>query len=357
MSQTLSPTYREARQAFLAACAARGVTVSSEVHPLAGLEGEELAVDVAEIGPADAHSVVVIVSATHGVEGYAGSALQTRWLRDHIDRLPSGVAVVMVHALNPFGMSWVRRVNENNVDLNRNFVDWTVPPPHNTNYDGIADDLVPTDWSAESQEATTARLLDKATAAGLREFQTAVSSGQFHHPTGIFYGGTGPVWSHAWLRGWFAERMSGVSNVAIIDLHTGLGAWGAAELMSSEHATSLAYKRSTEWWGDVISMFDGDSVSAVLLGDWLAVAEELAPHVEMTAIAIEYGTVDIFRVLQALRADAWLHAHGDPRGANAVEIRAAVRAAFADDDPSWLATLWPPFESAVNAALDHLPRH
>ena len=357
MSGTLSANYIDAREAFLAECTARNARMTTFVHPSTGLDGEELAIDVAEIGPEDATALVVIVSATHGVEGYAGSALQTRWMSERLDQLPPGMAMVMVHALNPYGMSWVRRVNEDNVDLNRNFIGFDGGPPRNTAYDELAADLVPTDWSAESQQASTDRLIARAGAMGAREFQTAVSGGQYHHPTGIFYGGVGPVWSRRWLEQWFADRMANVERVALIDLHTGLGPWAYGELISSDSATSPAYQRATKWWGEVMSMIDGEGVSAVLSGDWLAAASEFAPHVELTSVAIEYGTVDIFRVMQALRADSWLHAHGDPKGPDAAAVRAAVRAAFADDDPGWLAALWPRFESVVDAALQHLPMH
>jgi hypothetical protein len=357
MGLSLDPTYRDAREAFLAACTERDLSVSSTTHPLSGLHGETLAVDVAEIGPRDAESLVVIVSGTHGVEGYAGSALQTKWLRERTGGLRPGVAIVLVHALNPFGMSWTRRVNEDNVDLNRNFIDFGRGLPRNNDYDTIAADLVPTEWSEDVQAATTARLVDRAMSMGVREFQTAVSSGQYHHPTGIFYGGAGEVWSHRWLRAWYAERMTKVARVALIDLHTGLGPWGYGELISSDHSTSAAYQRATSWWGNVMSMADGEGVSAVLSGDWLAAAHDFAPHVELTPVAIEYGTVDSLRVLQALRADAWLHAHGDPTGPDAPTIRAAVRAAFADDDPSWLATIWPRFDFVVTTALERLLTH
>ena len=56
-------------------------------------------------------------------------------------------------------------------------------------------------------------------------------------------------------------------------------------------------------------------------------------------------------VLQALRADAWLHAHGDPTGEAAPAIRAQVRAAFADDDPAWLAKITERFAEVSDAAL------
>ena len=61
--------------------------------------------------------------------------------------------------------------------------------------------------------------------------------------------------------------------------------------------------------------------------------------------------VDLVTVLQSLRADAWLWAHGDPSGPDAPAIRAQVRAAFIDDDPSWIDTCWPRYLDVMSAAL------
>ncbi|MEP6300168.1 MAG: DUF2817 domain-containing protein, partial [Ilumatobacter sp.] len=88
-----------------------------------------------------------------------------------------------------------------------------------------------------------------------------------------------------------------------------------------------------------------------LSGDWLAAVDGLLPGVEVTSAALEYGTVDVITVLQALRADAWLHAHGDPTGPGAGAIRAQVRAAFADDDPAWLDVVVDRFAQVSDAAL------
>jgi len=319
---------------------------------MAGPEGEGLAIDVAEVGPLDAERVVLVVSGTHGVEGYCGSALQRHWLENHATGIPEGVAVVLVHGLNPFGFAWVRRVNEDNVDLNRNFVDWDAPLPTNEGYELLAEFMVPQDWSPAEQERTSARLFELGDQMGFEVFAAAVSAGQYRHPTGVFYGGAGPVWSHRWLRTWAADRLDSVQRLAIIDLHTGLGPWGHGELITSESVHSEAYRRSVKWWGDIASMVDGESVSARLDGDWLAAAHEFAPGTEVTAIAIEYGVIDSISVAQALRADAWLHAHGDPIGPQSTAIRAATRAAFADDDPAWLAAVWPRFRQTIEAALD-----
>ncbi len=350
----MSASYAEARSAFLAAAAAAGARIEHHPHPLQGPDGEELAVDVAELGPSDATEVVVVLSATHGVEGYCGSALQRHWLEQHADQRPAGVGLIMVHALNPFGFAWVRRVNEDNVDLNRNFIDWSQPPPATPEYDRIANLVVPDEWTEAEQARTFGALLEYVNVVGLERMQAIVSGGQFSDPTGVFYGGTGPVWSHQWLRSWGSTRLANVTRLTIIDVHTGLGPSGYGELIGSEASDSADHQRAVRLWGDVRSMFDGDSVSAVITGDWLSVAQDLAPRATIAAAALEFGTVDPITVLQALRADAWLHAHGDPKGSDAPAIRAQVRAVFADDAPEWIAAVWTRFADVLRAALADL---
>jgi hypothetical protein len=351
IAHRLAPTYAQARDEVLTAATHAGADVTAFPHPTPGREGEELAIDVATVGPVDADSVVVIVSGTHGVEGYAGSAVQRWWLQERAATLAEGVRVVIVHALNPVGFSWVRRVNEDNVDLNRNFVDWSQPPPANDGYSQIADLLVPEDWSEDSQAKTTNSLLEVAGTVGMERFQEMVSSGQYDHPDGIFHGGSGPVWSHRWAAEHLPEIVGAARRLCLIDLHTGLGPWGHGELISVDDVGSAPYERGTAWWGDVHSMSDGESVSADLNGDWLSAVPGWVPDTEATTIAIEYGTVDVITVLQSLRSDAWLHAYSDPTSESAAAIRAQVRAAFADDDPAWLTAVIDRFDQVSGAAI------
>ncbi len=352
----LTATYEDSRARFLDACAATGAEVTSFVHPDVGLAGEPLAIDVASLGDDDASSLLLLVSGTHGVEGFTGSALQHRWLDDFAEGRPDGVRVVLLHAFNPHGFSWVRRVNEDNVDLNRNFIDWTQPPPANEDYGGIAHLLVPDDWDDDTQESTTLALLGYAEEVGFARLQEVVSGGQYSHPTGVFYGGAGPVWSHRWLVEHLVEIVGAATRVAIVDLHTGLGPWGHGELISHEGRGAPGYERGTVWWGDVRSMLDGESVSANLSGDWLGAVDRLLPEVEVTAVALEFGTVDTITVLQSLRADAVLHSSGDPTAPGSEAVRAQVRAAFADDDPAWFEAVAARFDEVVAAALANLAR-
>lgn len=119
-----STNYHAARALFLhhaVAAAKHGVTVES--LPL-GPAHPGLFVDVAvRSGRSDA--IVLHVSGTHGTEGYLGSAVQTAFLR-RLRLEPPGAptegrpTVVLVHALNAYGMAHFRRWNEDNIDLNRN---------------------------------------------------------------------------------------------------------------------------------------------------------------------------------------------------------------------------------------------
>lgn len=347
----LTDTYDESRRRFLNAVDARGGRVTSHVHPLTGIDDEELAIDVAEFGADDPTSTLLIVSGTHGVEGFTGSALQHHWLERTDADVPDGLRVVLLHAFNPYGFAWVRRVNEDNVDLNRNFVDWSQRPPANEDYGGLAHLLVPDTWDEETQQTTTLQLLAYAEEVGFERLQEVVSGGQYGHPTGVFYGGSGPVWSHRWLTGHLDELVGGAPRLCVLDLHTGLGPWGHGELISHEGRGAPGYDRGTSWWGDIRSMVDGESVSANLNGDWLGSIDALLPDVEVTAVALEFGTVDTVSVLQSLRADAVLHASGDPRGEGAGAVRAQVRAAFADDDPAWFDAVAARFDEVVEAAV------
>ena len=136
-----SPTYARARERFLDAARKRGAAVDTHVHPLKGAEGEELAIDTALIGDPAAKALFLASSGTHGPEGFAGSACQLALLNDELpDRATErGVAILLVHAVNPFGFSHLKRTNEDNIDLNRNFNDFSRPYPANPTYECVQD--------------------------------------------------------------------------------------------------------------------------------------------------------------------------------------------------------------------------
>lgn len=346
---SLADSYGTARQEFLDAAATAGGTIVSHAHPERGPDGTVLATDVAVFGRPDARHRVLVISGTHGVEGFAGSMCQTLWLRDGV-ATRDDLAVVVVHAINPYGFAWVRRVNEDNVDLNRNCVDFGAGLPENPGYDELAAALVPESWDNDTRQATTQQLLEYAGQHGFDGLQAAVSAGQYRHPLGIFFGGTRPVWSQRTLEAIVRQHLGDASRVAILDLHTGLGEFGHGELIAS-HPDAAGRTRLDECFDEYRVPADGNSVSADVQGDVLDAMGSWLPGVAVAGVAIEWGTVDIVAVSDALRADAWLHAHADPRGPEAGPVKDQIRAAFAPDDPRWAELVFDRFESVRDRAV------
>ena len=329
-------SYAEARDKFFSAARSAGLGVESHVHPLPGRDGEMLAMDVARDGPNDAKSVLVLSSACHGVEGFCGSGVQVALLRDPAWRqaaLDAGVAVLYLHGLNPYGFSWWRRTTHENVDLNRNFRDFSVELDRNAAYDEIAPLLVPATWPPDAATVdATARYVAEH---GAKAWQAAISGGQYHHPDGLFYGGAAPTWSQTTLRQVLRDHGTGCSRLAWIDLHTGLGPSGHGERIFAAKDDDAAYARAKAWWGDVTSVYDGSSTSALLTGMMFLAAYEECPQAEYTGIALEYGTLPQPEVMNALRADQWLENHPEAGDAQRRTIKQQIRDAFYVDTDEW----------------------
>jgi Protein of unknown function (DUF2817) len=348
----LAQDYTEARGRFLDAAREHDAPVVHHDHPLTGPTGELLATDVAIVGSPNAPNRLLVISGTHGVEGFAGSMCQTGWLAEGAS-IPDDLAIVLVHAINPYGFAWIRRVNEDNVDLNRNCIDFGAAVPENPGYDLLSGALVPAQWDAETRQASDGVLLEFATEHGFDALQEAVSKGQYRHPSGVFYGGSQPVWSQRTLESIARTTLTGAERTAIVDLHTGLGPFGVGELIAS-HPDQGGKDRLGSWYGEYTVPSEGTSVSADVSGDVLDALDVWVESPEVTGVAIEWGTVDIIEVSNALRADAWLHAHGDPRGPEAGPIKAGLRAAFAPDDPQWATLVWDRFTEVTAEAANGL---
>ena len=341
IAANFSQSYKEARSKFMAAADVAGLDIHSYPHPLLGRDGEALALDVVRDGPADAAAVLLISSACHGVEGYCGSGLQTTLLQDATFRAAAAdarVAVVYLHALNPYGFSWWRRTTQENVDLNRNFHDFSRPLPSNPGYDLLAGAIVPPTWPpAPELEAT---LHDYAAAHGLAKLQEAISGGQYGHPEGVFYGGHNPTWSHLTVRKVLREYATRCARLGWIDLHTGLGPNGVGERIFACQDDPAALLRARAWWGDKItSIYDGTSTSAPLKGlMWMSAYEECS-QAEYTGIALEYGTLPIMEMIGALRADQWLENHPEASAEQRLQIKRQIRDAFYTDTDEWKARI------------------
>lgn len=326
--------YAKARHNFLAA--AEGAThVRSWQHPLRGIAGEKLYLDLAWFGSLTAPKVLLLVSGTHGVEGYCGSGIQvgsiaTGWQR----QADSELAIVMIHGLNPYGMSLFRRVNEDGVDLNRNFIDFQQPLPTNPLYEQLADAIIPQEWTeavqTETLEQITAYIYQTPSAA------SDLAKGQYSHWYAPFYGGAAPTWSHRILLEICDRYLHHKQAVGLLDYHTGLGQYATGQLIGMPCANAGA-DLARQVWEDRLAVAGSErSVAAYTPQGTLiaALQNKLAP-VPCIAAVYEFGTISEPEVFDALRADHWLHAYGDLDTQQAIEIKRNMLRAFYSDAPDW----------------------
>jgi hypothetical protein len=355
-----SATYAEARSQFLAAADAASLRVDSKPHPETGRDGEVLAMDVVLDGEPDATSLLLISSACHGVEGYCGSGVQVFALHDAEWRAKArahGVAVLYIHALNPYGFSHIRRATHENVDLNRNFQDFSQVLPVNAAYRELQPLLLPAEWppSAANILATTQYIESR----GINAYQAAITRGQHEFSDGLFYGGVAPTWSNLTLRKVLQTYVTRARSVAWIDLHTGLGPSGLGERICACRDDKAALARARAWWNadgttPVTSIYDGSSSSAFLTGlMWNSIYEE-CPDAEYTGIAMEYGTLPPFEMMQALRAEHWLNIHKDAPPELASQIRQQMMDAFYVNTDDWKKQIISQARASMFQAVDGL---
>ena len=249
--------------------------------------------------------------------------------------------VVLVHALNPYGFAWLRRVNEDNVDLNRNFRDFTEPSPSSSAYEAIHDWLVPADWDGPARKKADSEMQKYLAQHGFWALQAIVSRGQYSRPDGMFFGGARQTWSNLTFKKIMSQLLTkSISHVAVIDLHTGLGPAGYGEPIYP--GTDLVeYFRVLKWFGpEVTSTVKGDSASASVSGSLADGVRACAGSVCSTYIAVEFGTILVKEVLTALRGDHWVHGHSGQSDPRWDSIKKGIRDAFYVDESWWKAAVY-----------------
>jgi hypothetical protein len=336
-----STSYSDARANFLAACAARHVSVVSHGHPLHGPSGEHLACDVVRIGPDDATNIVVAISGTHGVEGYCGSGIQVALLQ-HLDRvdLGSDTALVLVHALNPYGFAWDRRVNEDNVDINRNFVDHAGGNyPENDLYEEIAHALDPQSLDDATLDACRSALAAASAKHGATEVGRAASKGQYRHPSNVGFGGTAQVWSNLALGDICRHHFRGAKRAALVDLHSGLGPRGHGEVMTPSPPGDVVYETLFSWFGDQVLTTSAPGTGYA--GSKGSILAGFRPEFDgrYVSFGLEFGTCPSDEVRDALRDEQWLHHWGDRDTELGRAIVQRLRDVFYPDDDEWRAAV------------------
>jgi hypothetical protein len=175
-------------------------------------------------------NLIVITTGVHGIEGYIGSVMLDVFFEEiypDIDTANTGILIVA--NVNPYGMKNMRRYNENNVDLNRNFIEnWdNFDRSSNTEYPKVDKFLQPEGKMGNAfwhEVGFYLSLAKEAIFTGADTISDALLTGQYEYPEGVYYGGNGDEVSTAYLKGVFADCLDGeYENIIHIDIHSGYG--------------------------------------------------------------------------------------------------------------------------------------
>ena len=300
--------------------------------------GNQLYIDVIWIGNSDADKLYMSTSGIHGVEGFAGSAIQLSILKK-LEKLPDKTALAFVHILNPWGMSWLRRENESSVDLNRNFL------TSNEKYEGShehypkLDSLINIKHVPSQNDFFKFKLLIHAMIHGRIKTKQAYAEGQYNFPKGLHFGGhkleKGPECFIEWLR----SHLINIKRCVWIDLHTGLGKSGEDSLLvdlAPDHENFL--KLQAQSFGDRIMSLDPKAgIAYRIRGGMQKGVEHFFSGINWTAITQEFGTVPSINVMKALRAEnSWTH-YSNREGIDLLNhwSKNNLLAAFRPDNDIW----------------------
>ncbi|GET90908.1 hypothetical protein, conserved [Leishmania tarentolae] len=302
-----SSSYQLARERFLAAAEAAHAQV--EHHLITKRGSEEYYMDTAFFLGKQKDKLLVHTSGTHGVEGYTGSAIQVKLLHEWNETALSGPSILFVHAVNPHGMAHFRRFNEENVDLNRNYLsteEWSAVKARDVNivgYEDLRSLLVPKEPPRFIDRYLFFYVAAKALARhGFTKLKRAIVTGQYHDPAGISYGGDREQKSISVLREVLKKHsaLTGATEAVYIDVHTGLGSTGVDTMMvrSNEEAEKGRKVFPGVRIGNSQIAVSGPSAGYDLVFGIIHPVAELGPNT--LAVTEEFGTVNPFFVARAV---------------------------------------------------------
>lgn len=338
-----SESYVEAREKFLASAGALDGTIETHINVAAGdLNGYPLATDVCYLGPKRPRCLILISSGSHGVEGFCGSGVQVGLLENNVvDLFPEKMGIFLIHALNPYGFAHCRRVNEDNVDLNRNFLNFSTATAPDSYYSITRDDIYPSNWTGASKLEVERQIHRFIDTHGLSSLQKAVSSGQRSYPQDPFFAGTKPTWSRCLWENFIDRILQLTKQVVHFDVHSGLGTCGALECILPVHEKGVAYHRAVDWYGkETLSCpAFANSSSPHIAGDLPSALRERCP--EAVTVGLEFGTVELEEMLLAVIVDNWLVFNLESATSEQKKnVKKRIKSAFYVDTDEWKKAVW-----------------
>jgi len=309
-----------------------------------------LTIDILAAEPAgEKERLLVLTSGLHGIEGYLGSAALELFLREFAPRLdPAETGLLLVHAINPWGMQNWERNNPANVDLNRNFIqrDFGALADANADYHALSPYLNP---GGALQNLPQARLsfiastIKNLAAFGARRIRESALMGQYRFPRGIYFGGAALQFETAAMMEVYLRAFAGYQEVVHLDFHTGYGPRGRMTLVTSPYEQASAGEISARFHASLVAAANPDEFYSIQgdMIDWeYRMAAKEFPGMKFFGATCEFGTYgdSILQAARSLRITVLknrLKQYGGSREASRW-VEREYRELYLPSDPAWL---------------------
>ncbi len=276
--------------------------IAVEVSEYAVDESDDLYIDNIYLpSGGERKNLIVLTTGVHGMEGYIGSVMLDVFFEEIYPTLDTDTTGVLVIAnVNPYGMKYMRRYNENNVDLNRNFIlDWeSFDLTSNKDYPEVKEFLQPEGKIGNAfwhEAGFYMSLAKEALTKGADKVSDALLTGQYEYPEGVYYGGTGDEVSTAYLKGVFNDCLDGeYENIVHIDVHSGYGPRYNMVIFNSVYETMTEAQTKAAFNYDYVISHDSESFYATT-GDttdyFYRLAESKETDKTLFSTCFEFGTI------------------------------------------------------------------
>lgn len=273
-----------------------------ESHSYAVDESDGLYIDSYYLPSAgEKQNLIVLTTGVHGIEGYIGSVMLDVFFEEIYPGLDkSSTGILVVSNVNPYGMKYLRRYNENNVDLNRNFIlDWdSFDLASNQEYPKVKEFLGPTGAAGNAlwhEVGFYASLAKEALTVGADTVSDALLTGQYEYPQGVYYGGSGDEVSTVYLKDVFRQTLeSEYENIVHIDIHSGYGPRYNMVIFNSVYETMNEAETKAAFGYDYVLSYDSEGFYATT-GDttdfYYRLAESMESDKTLFSTCFEFGTI------------------------------------------------------------------
>ncbi len=298
-----------------------------------------------------AERVLIFTTGEHGIEGFVGSAMMQRFIEVYLPRLnPMDTGLLLVHAINPWGMQSKRRTNPNNVDLNRNFVadKISLDPSFNPGFGELEAIFNQNEHVQSYGTANVKFMIDLARHLKKESWEQLRATwlvGQYSHPKGIHYGGNLIQEETSVLKGLYHQEFNSYPQILHLDMHTGYGPRYQMSIVNSVHE-----KRPSDEW---VRKFDYPLIVAANPEEFYAISGDMIDYIytlrdrsfsgkRLYATSFEFGTfgekiTDRLRTLRAMVFENQMYWNGCVSARTKNRIKGEFEELFYPSEAKWRA--------------------